>query len=157
MKHRCKIVFLHNNSEFVPLKRMVWSKKKKLCTECYNNFYQFFWLHLKFVWNRLADTASILNLYFFPNTSISYNSVASYLLANSLWRGCLIHTSCSPFWFLHHFKYLPVQISSCHLAAITCIYVFWAICLSYLSWSSVLTFGFCLLNCIWWISSSLLF
>ena len=156
MKYHCKIVFLHNNSEFAPLKRMVCSKKK-LCTECYNNFYQFFWQHLKFWWNRLADTASILNLYFFPNTSISYNSVASYLLANSLWRGCLIHTSCSPFWFLHHFKYLPVQISSCHLAAITCIYVSWAIFLSYLSWSSVLYFGFCLLNCIWWISSSLLF
>ena len=101
MKYHYKIVFLHSNSEFAPLKRMVCSKKK-LCTECYNNFYQFFWQHLKFWWNRLADTASILNLYFFPNTSISYNSVASYLLANSLWRGCLIHTSCSPFWFLHH-------------------------------------------------------
>ena len=109
MKYHCKIVFLHNNSEFVPLKRMVWSKKKKLCTECYNNFYQFFWLHLKFVWNRLADTASILNLYFFPNTSISYNSVASYLLANSLWRILLVSKKSR---FFDSYKLFPILIPS---------------------------------------------
>ena len=36
MKHCYKIVFLHDNSELVPLKRMIW------CTEFDNNFYQFF-------------------------------------------------------------------------------------------------------------------
>ena len=35
----------------------------------------------------LADSASILDLYFFPNTSISYNSVVSYI------------------WLIHYGKY----------------------------------------------------